>query len=175
MPTKGLQKAALVGLSALLGAALLGALGFTALRPSASRALASFYEHGAKPADFVTEDMQMDPLILAGDRVVPLVLRDITNPLMPKRRYAIGFLGNGGYREAKPALRRLLSDPGESAIFRGDALKAIAQIDPDEGRQLASTYAADPSVLGYSARAILAGGTRAPRGYVQALLGCHDC
>src|SRR5215203_4806639 len=41
------------------------------------------------------EEELMDMLILAGDDVVPLVLTEIENKEMPRRRYAIGFLGNG--------------------------------------------------------------------------------
>ena len=65
--------------------------------------------------DFLTghdraEDQLMDPLILCGGRVVPLVIAEIQNKDMHRRRYAIGFLGNGHYSEALPVLEKILSD-----------------------------------------------------------------
>jgi hypothetical protein len=42
----------------------------------------------------VAEDQIMDPLILAGPEVIPLLERDLANPEMQNKRYAIGALGN---------------------------------------------------------------------------------
>jgi hypothetical protein len=123
----------------------------------------------------VAEDELMDPLILAGGNVVPLVLRDIRKSSMPKRRYAIGFLGNGGYREALPVLRQLVVDPAETELIRGDALEAIGQIDRGEGETLARRWATQEGFLGTTARELLSGERPEKRTYFQALLGCHDC
>ena len=74
------------------------------------------------------EETLMDPLILAGDKVVPLVLENIRNKQMPKRRYAIEFLGNGTIRQALPVLEELVKNNTEEDFIRGDALQAIYRI-----------------------------------------------
>lgn len=162
-----------LGVAAALGLGVLGAL--SAIHLHGNRGLEAFYSRGSDPSDFVTEDMQMDPLILAGNDVVPVVIREVRKASMPKRRYAIGFLGNGGYREALPVLRQLLADPKESEIIRGDALEAIAQIDKREGQQLAQAWAQGDGFLGLTAREVLSGVEPKRRTYLEALLGCHDC
>jgi hypothetical protein len=43
------------------------------------------------------EDQIIDPLILAGNDVVPLVINELSNKEMRLRRYAIALLGNGRY------------------------------------------------------------------------------
>jgi hypothetical protein len=95
--------------------------------------------------DFLTahnraEDQLMDPLILCGRRVAPLVIAEIQNKDMHRRRYAIGFLGNGHYSEALPVLEKILSDGSEIFYFRADALIAIFQIAPNRARELAPKY-----------------------------------
>ena len=40
------------------------------------------------------EDQIMDPLILCGKKVIPLVMKEIEDTNMPNRRYAIAYLGN---------------------------------------------------------------------------------
>jgi hypothetical protein len=118
----------------------------------------------------------MDPLILAGHRVAPLVLAEIQKKDMPHRRYAIGFLGNGHYSDAVPILEKILSDDSELFYFRADALEAIYQISPNRARELAPKHTAAEELLGRVAQDIVAG--RNPiyfeRSYWQALLSIHD-
>ncbi len=131
--------------------------------------------------DFLTghdraEDQLMDPLILCGGRVVPLVIAEIQNKDMHRRRYAIGFLGNGHYSEALPVLEKILSDGLETFYFRADALEAIYQIASDRARELAPKYVSDQDLLGRIAQDIVA--RRNPvhftRSYWQALSGRHE-
>jgi hypothetical protein len=82
--------------------------------------------------------MQNQPLKAEGRDVVPLVIRDLPNRAMPRRRYAIAFLGYGQYAEALPALEKILTDPTEIDYFRADALLAIYEISPTRARTLAS-------------------------------------
>lgn len=130
--------------------------------------------------DFLTghdraEDQLMDPLILCGRRVVPLVIIEIQKKDMHLRRYAIGFLGNGHYAQALPVLEKILSDGSEILYFRADALEAIFQIAPERARELAPKYISDQD-LGRVAQDIVAG--RNPvyfkRSYWHALSGRHE-
>jgi len=105
------------------------------LMPSPEEAFASFLT-----SQELAEDQLIDPLILAGEKVVPVVLKHITDPNMPRRRYAIYFLGNGSYSEAIPYLKAILENPEEEDIIRGDALKAIADIQPDIGEAFSKEY-----------------------------------
>src|SRR5262245_45882955 len=105
------QKKIMIASISLLAAASLFA-GFVMLM-SAEGALNRFYTYGNDPDDAVAEDMLMDPLIVAGEKVVPLVIREIKNKEMPRRRYAIGFLGNGSYKQALPALEDIFQDLSE--------------------------------------------------------------
>ena len=75
-----------IGLGALL--CLLWAVAEGPLR-NPDEALKDFYDAGDR-----AEDQLMDPLILTGRSVVPLVLKELPNKDMRPRRYAIGFLGN---------------------------------------------------------------------------------
>jgi hypothetical protein len=95
---------------------------------------------------------------------------------MHRRRYAIGFLGNGHYSEVLPVLEKILSDGSEIFYFRADALEAIYQIAPDRARELAPKYVSGQDLLGRVAQDIAAG--RNPvyftRSYWQALSGRHE-
>lgn len=120
--------------------------------------------------------MLMDPLILAGKKVVPLVIREIKNKEMPRRRYAIGFLGNGSYRQSLPALEEILQDVSEKDYFRGDALKAIYLIEEALGMKYAEKYKESPGLLGDIAKDLLNGriSLKDRRSYYDALTGRHD-
>ena len=86
------------------------------------------------------EDTLMDPLIVQGPEVVPYVLDVILNPDMPKRRYAIGALGNIGSRLALAPLRTILGNQEEPDYIRCTSLNAITQIDWEVGRSLANEF-----------------------------------
>jgi hypothetical protein len=98
-------------------------------------ALRDFYEGEDR-----REEQLCDPLILAGPRVVPLVIADLPKKGTPRRLYAIRFLGNGRYSLALPVLQQILADDAENAAFRVAAFKAIYQISPGRARQLAPVY-----------------------------------
>jgi hypothetical protein len=140
------------------------------LHPTPESVLADFYAGKGR-----AEDMLMDPLILHADRVAPLVIREVERPDMPHRRYAIGFLGQTGVREALPLLHRILTNSQEQDYFRADALEAVYSIDPSEGRRLASDYTAATNFLGYVAGKIADGSHVSDhRTYWQALTGHHE-
>jgi HEAT repeat protein len=126
----------LVVLAAALAACTLLALMYSSLflspYPDPEAALAAFYGGEPRP-----ECMQAAPLRQEGRRGVPLVVRELPNKAMPRRRYAIAFLGDGRYEEALPILERLLADTTEIEYFRADALLAIYQIAPVRARELA--------------------------------------
>lgn len=121
----------------------------------------------------VFENMLMDPLILGGKKVVPLVISEVQRRDMPRRRYAIGFLGNGSHGEAVPILKKILEDETEKDYIRGDALIAIYQIDISLGKKEAGLYIARQDYLGEIARQVTKGTViaTARRTYLQALLG----
>ncbi len=166
-----MAKAIVVGaLVLVVGLALWWAVAAGPLRDP-EEALADFYE-----AKDRAEDQLMDPLILNGRRVVPLVVAEIPNKDMRLRRYAIGFLGNGRHAEAFPALEKILADESEVYYFRADALEAIYQMSQERARALAPEYTNGEDLLGRAAREIVAG--RSPvlweRTYFQAFLHRHE-
>ena len=121
------------------------------------------------------EDMLMDPLILAGEKVVPLILKKIESPEMKLRRYAIHFLGNGKYEESMPALNKILESEDELDYFRGDALASIFNISPELGTELAKQYVKRPDYLGRRAEEIVSEGNKwwVQRSFWQALGNDH--
>ena len=133
-------------------------------------ALRDFYQ-----AEDRFEDQLVDPLILNGRAVVPLVLRDLTDKAMPLRRYAIGFLGNGEYEEALPLLESILADETELNYFRSDALEAIHRIAPERAARLALQYMDSPELLGRVAIQIVDGATAISweRSWWDAYFGHH--
>ena len=133
-------------------------------------ALKRFYDHDGP------EDSLMDPLILAGDSVVPLVLKEVMNKNMPRRRYAIAFLGNGSYKDALPVLEPILQDPVEADYIRGDALQSIFLIDATRGARFAHIYKDQTDYLGDVSRRIISGDSQLKkiRTYSDALQGKHE-
>jgi len=115
----------------------------------------------------------MDPLIKAGSAVVPLVLKEVKNKNMPRRRYAIAFLGNGSYREALPVLEAILNDPTEEDYIRGDALQSIYMIDQVRSKEFAQTYGKNEDYLGDVSRRIIKGDNQLNkrRSYLDAVAG----
>ena len=86
------------------------------------------------------EDQLMDPLILAGVSVVPLLLDEVANKEMPRRRYAIGALGNIQDRSALAVLEDILGDTSEKDYFRCDALNALGMIDFQRAKKISEMY-----------------------------------
>lgn len=121
------------------------------------------------------EDTLMDPLIIAGEKVVPLVLKEIQNKNMLRRRYAIGFLGNGSYKQALPVLEDILQDSSEKDYIRGDALHAIYMIDESLGNQYARRFINQTDYLGQISKRILSGdiSLKERRSYSDAVAGKH--
>ncbi len=116
-------------------------------------ALAAFY--GGEPRH---ECELADPLRRAGKAVVPLIIAELPNRSMRRRRYAIAFLGDGGYREALPLLELIARDETERDHFRGDALLAIANIDLELARRITGDLVAPTAHLSWIAKIILQGG-----------------
>lgn len=169
------------GVACLVTLFVLGLTIWAFVRPPSrtpQEALQKFYTYGDNfPDEVAAEDMLMDPLILAGETVVPLVIREIENPKMPRRRYAIGFLGNGSYKRALLVLEQILKDSSEVSFFRSDALKAIFFIDEVLGRKYARDYSDDKTFLGKMANDIINGRVSKElqhRSYFDALLGRQD-
>ena len=148
---------------------LLTSLIYACAAKSPQTALEEFYTYNG------AEDMLMDPLILAGGDVVPLVIEKIKDKSMPRRRYAIGFLGNGGYPQALLVLQQILQDETEQDYFRGDALQSIYMIDEPLGLELAQQQAGENNFVGGMAKSILKGEDRLKlrRSYSDAAMGYH--
>ena len=92
----------------------------------------------------VAEDQLMDPLIISGYEVVPLVIDDILDKDMKRRRYAIGALGNIGDKSAISTLEQILMDKSEDSYIRCDAINSIAMIDYGKGKELAESFKSSP-------------------------------
>ncbi len=121
------------------------------------------------------EDQLMDPLIVGGAKVVPLILKDINDKNMPLRRYAIGALGNIGDASAIATLESLLKDQSEVDYIQCDALEAIALINPDRGRVIATAYSrSSTSCLHELSAYLLSGKLPHRRTYIEALGGWHE-
>jgi hypothetical protein len=120
-----MKKPIVIAISAvLLGLCVWAAIALRSNIPETPElALHAFYERE------VAEDQIMDPLILAGPEVIPLLERDLANPEMQNKRYAIGALGNLQSEAALPILKSLASAKFEIDYIRCDALTAIAMID----------------------------------------------
>lgn len=134
--------------------------------PSPQRVMRSFYDSAQR-----AEDEMMDPLILAGEQVIPLVMSEIQNKGMKHRLYALLFIGNSQYAEGVPVLMRIVNDPEEEGAFRAAALDAIAMIDTARGSSLSMSFRESDGPLGMAARRILAGDLVKRRTYEQARRG----
>lgn len=84
----------------------------------------------------VAEDQLMDPLILAGPKVVPLLSKSISNRQMVHRRYAVIALGHIGDQAALPALAKIVIDVTDEGDVRCDALQAVGLIKNAAARDL---------------------------------------
>ena len=103
------------------------------------------------------EDQLMDPLILAGFRVRSLVIRNVADIQMCRRRYAILYLGCADVKDSLPVLIAILENEEEPNYFRCDALEAISLIDPRRGQALANNYTETTHPLSKCANAIVNG------------------
>ena len=138
----------------------------TLLALLASHALAEAeveYRTGGKPFSntwqqfYVVADHEPeidDPLIAAGQRMVPAICEAISHPDMKRRRYAISALGYIGDARALPSLESILRNAREIDYFRGDALKSIYQIDKALGTRYASQFRNQNGYLSMIATAI---------------------
>jgi len=83
------------------------------------------------------------PLLCGGRGVVPIVTRAIADRGMPRRLYAIQYLGVAGFPEGMPALTRIARDTSEEVAFRSEALRATWLLDQGEARRLALELSAE--------------------------------
>lgn len=144
---------------------------------SEDRAIAQFINECQNAASLgIAEDMLADSLIISGWRVAPRVVKEIANPSMPCRRYAIGFLGNIKFQPGASRLLEILSDNSEQDYFRADALVAIFHIDPKQGRNLANQFKESSPFLGQVANDIISNKSwfTEDRTYWKAVLRAHD-
>ena len=119
--------------------------------PAPEVALARFY------ANEEPECTLKFPLYAGTPGVIPLVIQAIHDPEMPKRRYAISYLGEVGAADATDELLAILENDSEKDYFLADALEALQAIDPDRARELAPRYVAGPGLLGVFAKDIASG------------------
>jgi uncharacterized lipoprotein NlpE involved in copper resistance len=136
---------------------------------SPEQILEEFYNYNEPDSE------SLDPLILAGEKVVPLIIEKIRDRSMQRRRLAIDFLGNGEYEQALPVLIKILNDETEESHFRVAALISIFQIAENLGNEFAQRYKND-SNLGKTSMDILSNKDylRYRRTYIDALFRRHD-
>lgn len=116
-----------------------------------------------------------DPLIVMGDSVVPVLMKEIKNKEMPKRMVAIYFLGDFGYRDALPVLESILQDETEHENVRAGVLYSIYQLDSEAGMKYAQTYR-DSQGIGNTAKSLLKEGVPKveKRSYSAAILSYYS-
>ncbi|WP_146204342.1 hypothetical protein [Massilia glaciei] len=153
-------------------AALTANMLFSRIPKNPELALKSFYERE------VAEDQMMDPLILAGEPVVSLLAKEVENPNMLHRRYAIGALGNLKSKAALPTLEKLSRTSSEHQIMRCDSLVAIGMIDHAEGLRVAASIESERlqclwDVVGHHTYSSWLKSGAPRRTYLAALLGWH--
>jgi hypothetical protein len=142
-------------------------------RPTVGGVMSDFYREDAGRA----EDMLMDHGSADSARGLGQAPRHrgVASPAMPKRRYAIGFLGVAGITEALPVLRRILGDESEADYFRADALESIYRIEQREGLALAAQYRSRDDFLGFIAGGLINGSHKpSTRSLLQAATGHHE-
>lgn len=164
------QRTLKVGSTLLAGLLAIGGLLYFQVVPgSPEEALEKF--HSAQ----VAEDQLIDPLILAGKKVVPLLIKEIKDKNMQQRRYAIAALGHLEDPSALPTLENIFKDVSEIDYYRCDALEAIALLNPSIGRALAKEHTGSSiSCISQLSSALVAGKLPNRRTYLQALIGWHQ-
>lgn len=165
--------ASAMGIFLLVLAAWLAAKLIAHIPRSPEAAIKSFYERE------VAEDQIMDPLILVGVSVIPLLEKEVTNPNMPNRRYAIGALGNLRSKSSLPILERLTRMKSEEDYIRCDALTAIGMIDYGEGMRVVDSVKTDgltclANIAHPQGYAYWLKSSAPRRTYLEAILGWHN-
>ena len=123
----------------------------------------------------VAEDQIIDPLILIGKPVVPLLLKEVKDRNMEGRRYAIAALGHLEDQAALSTLEDIFKDDSETDYYRCDALNAIALLNPNVGLAFAKVNANSATdCIGQLSRALVSGELPTRRTYFQALTRQHD-
>jgi len=131
--------------------------------------------HFSTQNKMVAEDMIMDPLILSGDKIVPIIIKEIKSKNFPRRLYAISFLGDGSYIESLPTLKKILTNVTEHSEFRGMALLSIYKINNTLGTKFALQNLKEEGFLGNVSKMII---NKNPyieekRSYLEAFFGVH--
>ena len=109
------------------------------------------------PAYRVPEEAIADPLMVTGKRAVPAVIAAVRDRTMPRRAYAIGYLGWAADQRALPVLEEILADSTERPDMRAVALEAIACIRIAAGDSLAALIGQDTTALGQAASRVFDG------------------
>jgi len=138
---------------------------------SPEKILEKFYSYGG------AEDQLKDPLILGGSKVIPLLIVSVRNREMPRRRYAISFLGQSNAIQALPLLEQLATSSDEDDYIRFDSLEAVYSIDQSRGMELAGRTLIDNSALKSLLVQMQEGTFEAEsndRSWVAAFLAWHD-
>lgn len=120
-----------------------------------------------------SEEKIIDPLLLAGQKVIPLVLTSIKDKEMKKRRYAIEFLGYSGEKKSLLVLQEIFNDKSEKDYIRGDALEAIYHIAPESGKKIAHNYSYEEEYISMVAKEIInsKSGSIEKRTLIDAMIG----
>lgn len=111
-------------------------------------ALARFYANDGPECTIKVQLFEATP------EVIPFVIDAIGDPRMPKRRYAIGYLGEVGAVGATGQLLAIIENGAEKDYFRADALASLQAIDPLRAHDVARKLVAPPGLLGDVSREI---------------------
>lgn len=109
----------------------------------------AFYDENQAEGDM------MDPLVVAGPKMIPEILEAISHKDMQRRRYAIGALGNLGDERPVEPLEAIVEDEKEEDYFRSDALESIYKLDAGRAKKLAEKFAKEGDLLKVTSAAIL--------------------
>lgn len=159
--------ALVIGSALAIVLAAVGVVVWSRVPRSAEDAMRRFYDTSDK-----AEAELMDPLILAGPKVVPVLSHEVQSKNMPGRRYAVLALGHIGDRRAYETLKTMLDDSNEVPYIRRDALDAIALIDPAAGREEAKRHRnSEIADLAQASRGLLSGQRLRRKTFVSTLIG----
>jgi len=88
----------------------------------------------------VAEPYFSAPLVEAGYEIGPLLIQEVANKEMERRRYAIIALQELDYQPATDVLGEILLDSTELIVFRADAYDALKSFDNDKAKMLLSNF-----------------------------------